>query len=217
MNDSTVKDHPDFSELLAARDGDNAELQAHLAHCPACTALFEEALALRDELRALPELAPPAGGWTQIAAQLSAQKKRSAMWRWTALAAAALLLIITTLSLQRRSGGDKAGPALAAATQHPGVGAIPGKTAADLPALISRSHALELALAAQPEPSALNGADAEKIFRYEDGLTVIDQRLATLSTGDPAAAKLWQKRTDLLGGLIAARAPRRGAPALVQL
>ena len=128
MNDSTVKDHPDFSELLAARDGDNAELQAHLAHCPACTALFEEALALRDELRALPELAPPAGGWTQIAAQLSAQKKRSAMWRWTALAAAALLLIITTLSLQRRSGGDKAGPALAAATQHPGVGAIPGKT-----------------------------------------------------------------------------------------
>lgn len=215
MNDSTRKDHPDFSELLAARDGDHAELQAHVAQCPACTTRFEEALALRGELRTLPELAPPTQGWTQLAAQLSAQKKRSAMWRWPALAAAALLLIITTRSWQRRSGLDTAGPAAAATTPRPGAGS--GKAAADLPALMSRSHALELALAAQPEPSALNGADAEKIFRYEDGLTAIDQRLATLSTGDPAASKLWQKRTDLLGGLIAARAPRRGAPALVQL
>ena len=217
MNDSTLKNHPVFSELLTARDGDHAELQAHLAQCPACATLFREAVALRDELRALPEITPPTEGWARVAAQLSGRKKRSAIWRWPALAAAALLLIITARTWQRRDGGESAGPALAAQKRIPGVGAATGNTAADLSGLISRSHALELALAAQPEPSALNGADAEKIFRYEDGLTAIDQRLAILSLGDPAAASLWQKRTDLLGGLIAARAPRRGAPALAQL
>lgn len=49
-------------ELSAgAGDPDAATLLAHLTHCPACTAEYELAVAIRHELRALPELdAPPA-------------------------------------------------------------------------------------------------------------------------------------------------------------
>ena len=216
MNEPRNTPHPDDSELLAARDHDDPAIRAHLAQCAACAAAVREAETLRAELRALPGFIPPPAVRGRITARLAASRRRAAYWRWPALAAATLLLILTTRSL-RRSPALEVPATAVAGTRPPATGAGEFPSAADLPALISRSHALELALAAQPEPSALNGADAERIFRYEDGLTAIDQRLATLSAADPAAAKLWRKRADLLGGLIAARAPKRAAPALAQL
>ena len=142
MNDPTLLPHPDFPDLLAARDVHNAGIESHLTQCPACTARFKEAIALRDELHTLPEIIPPADGWRRVSAQLSGQKKPSAPWRWPALAAAALLLIIAARSLHRRADGETAGSALASAKQPAAYGTDPAKTAAELPALISRSHTL---------------------------------------------------------------------------
>jgi hypothetical protein len=204
MSPETPVTHPDFERLLAARDGGDAETAAHLAGCPACAAVVADAGALRAELLELPQFAPPADGWRKLQERLPAHPRTPRIPRWATLAAAALLLALTWRMVRHPATVSAPGPGITAAAE-------------ELPRLIARSRELESALAAQSEPTALSGADAELIFRYEDNLAAIDQRLAVLPAGDPAAAKLWRRRGDLLGGLIDARAPRQGSPELARL
>jgi hypothetical protein len=82
-----------------------ADLEQHLAQCPACLALKEDLERIRDAAAALPALPPPDGAWLQIAGRLRqegrvrdlapARAPRSYAW----LAIAAALVIAAGLSI----------------------------------------------------------------------------------------------------------------------
>ncbi len=97
-----------YIELInAALDGacspaETAELEDHLAACPACKALYEELKTIRDAMAALPTAEPPADLKDRIMAAIEADnvvplpvKKAKKPWkRWGATAAAALIVAL---------------------------------------------------------------------------------------------------------------------------
>jgi len=83
--------------VTAAVDGelspeDQARLEEHLRDCPACRQQLESERVLRAQIRALPEVAPPAGLEERLRARLRAARPRR--WRFILPLAAGLTAVL---------------------------------------------------------------------------------------------------------------------------
>ena len=125
------------AQLIGTLTRSQAEaLDAHLAACPECQALAEDARRLQAELRLIGSEGPSPRAWDRLVARLEAdpeferaagaavadaQATRRLDWRWLALAAALIVVIAGSLLTLRRTLGPAAGPGQAAvATTSPG-------------------------------------------------------------------------------------------------
>ena len=94
------------------------DLEAHLASCASCARQVEQLLVVRRAARGLPDLPPPADGWTRLAAAIAAEPRPGATRvKWLAgLAAAAVLALAVTGAVLRQ---QTVRPAPAVATVDP--------------------------------------------------------------------------------------------------
>jgi hypothetical protein len=113
-----------------------AELEQHLAQCPACRALRSDLERIRDAAAALPVLPPPDGAWLQIAGRLrqegrvaatpgTASRRHSYAW----LAIAATLVLAAGLSIAVLFRSTPPAPTPSAAGTPAGSGAPTGASA----------------------------------------------------------------------------------------
>lgn len=166
---------------------------------------------LADALRALPDAAPQADLWPQLAQSL-AQRRRARAWR-VALPAALAAGVALALLLPRVAERDA--PIVAsmpAATPTPTQDTSTTTAAAttnDVDTLRRRSHSLETWIAAVSAQSPQNGRDLMAAVEVEDLIGVVDVQLDA-TRNDAEALPLWKRRVDLLEDL----ATIRGAAAL---
>lgn len=120
--------HLSAETLARLADGEAAAEEAlHLERCSECRMELEE---YREQLRALaslPELAPPAGGWSTLSRELAGERLTGARrvgWRdgWMVRAAAAVALFVggaATGALALRERGPVEAPVAAGVTAAP--------------------------------------------------------------------------------------------------
>ncbi len=134
-------------------------------------------------LRRLPALAPPAGLWAAIEAQLQPAPRARRPVRGLAIAASLALLLVLGLLLQ---GPDPDPPT----ADHAG-------QSTPLLAAMAQSARLEAALR-QHEQGSVSSAALALLLRLEAELAWLDVHLAE----SPTDLSLWQQRSTLLAAMI---------------
>ena len=86
------------------------ELEAHLTSCASCARMVEELLVVRRAVRALPDLPPPADGWSRLSSAVASEAPRTSprmTTKWLAGLAAAAVVVAwgLTAHARRRFGG----------------------------------------------------------------------------------------------------------------
>jgi hypothetical protein len=186
--------HCTMEDLLALRSGE-ASLWAreHVEACAACRTEREALYQRVARLKALPARRPARDRWPAVrAAVLAARHRRRGRWGLAGLAAAAALVGLMVLRPIWSSRLD----------------------AAELARIKQQSATLEQVLGRyDPDARVTSGGSAGLAAVLEDGIAVIDGRLAQLGT--PAApprpaelVKLWQQRVDLMQRLVSVRVTR---------
>lgn len=147
-------------------------------------------------LAALPEFAPPAGGWQAV---LAAQARREAVIspRWPLALAAAALAAAVGLGAWLQSA------------QHD-LTVVAGTVAAPRVSdeIRAENARLESLLATLPEPRALRGSTAFTLAEIEDRLAFVDDRLSRVMLEPNAPERteqLWRERVDLMNSLVQVR------------
>lgn len=215
--------------LSAALDGEidpaqQAQLDEHLAQCPACRALRAELLGLEEALGAL-DIPAPAGLKDQIMENLPPQRARANVvyWRrWGAMAAAAALVLLGAWQLPRFAlNPDKDvdfteavtydAPAMDAAAQAPaGDAAVPtalNDDNAPLPPYVEGDGVnVNVQIVPQPDPS---GADYTSYDVFAD-LTPEDAPEVTPAL-TASAAPVAPRKLDALSSKSADTAQVSGA------
>ena len=193
--------HPTTSELLALRDGEaGPELRRHVADCQSCRAELERLQALREEMRALPEIHPPRDGWSRLRSAVI-RSRRAERWRRRSMAAAALIVVGLLGFLALRP----------ASIQPPATVDSGGADEQALAGLITASCDLESVLRAPALRSpVLSPPEAANIVSIEDRIAVIDLELAVAASGPKLDHRvaLWSDRVKLLDELVRARGGR---------
>jgi len=192
--------HPTTEDLLALRDGEGApERRRHLLQCPECARQLASMNELQLELRGLPALEPPAGGWGRILAEQRRQQRARSALVWAAAAAALLVMAVTV------------GVALRPAPNRPT--GTPAGRADDLAGLMTASRELEMVLRSPSLRSpVLRPAEAARIVALEDQLALIDIQLVAVQAGPSRdrELELWSDRVELLDQLVRVRGRHDG-------
>ena len=143
-------------------------------------------------LRALPDYAAPADGWSRVVRR-AGRDRRPAGLAWAAAAATVVLALAAVLRL----------PGEPLPLPQPVMA-----TASELDGLRERSDWLEAQLAALPEPAAQRLGTVYTVALLEDRLALLDDALseAALEPASPAYAEaLWRERVALMGSLVQVR------------
>jgi hypothetical protein len=186
-------------DLLSVRDGEplTAATRAAIEASPESTREVERLQALQRSLRALPELAPPAGAWERIVAAeergaVAQRRVARSLAGFGAAAAAALVALIYFV----------AGP-----TDTPATIARSPSTYAPL---VAESARLERLLAEMPPRShVVRLGTVSTIVGLEDQIALLDEQLSygdAIGLEDPQRTALWSERVDLMNALILVRA-----------
>ncbi|MFH1177404.1 MAG: hypothetical protein V1750_08350 [Acidobacteriota bacterium] len=187
--------HLSLEELLAVADGAACPAACeHVTACPACAAELERLRAVRQELAALPALAPASDLWTLLREEALANRlrRRVVLVGWLA---ASLAVAIS----------------LAAAVR----GAVEGwhemKTAQATKSLVAESQRLEGTLRSLGGSRVVSARTAGVIVTLEDRIARVDSRLAGYSRDGASSREmvdLWQERVRLLDALVNVQASR---------
>jgi hypothetical protein len=188
--------HVSPEALLELRDGAaEASVSDHVAACPECAAELERLRRLRDELRALPPLAPERDLWPAIAAAAAAERGRRRLARagWAAASVAAVVSLVAGVR------------GTVEAVQEM-------KVAREVRSLVAESQRLEQALRS-PDVGGrvVDDRVVGTIVNLEDRIAYIDAKLApetktTLASQE--ALQLWHERVRLLDALVAVQSTR---------
>ncbi len=217
--------HPTTEDLLRLLDGEpaGARLAARLDD-PNVRGELARLAAVRRELRALPEMPPPAGVWDKVLAEAAAAAPSVAArparrsWHWPArLALAASVAVLAVLLIQRavdRPPGA-AGPALTTVAPK----ATAGRQGTPLvrpsyASLAAESQRLERLLSQLDyQPRVTSAGTASIIAELEDRIALVDYQLATVGPGLTGGQRvaLWQQRVDLMNSLVKVRYAHAGA------
>jgi hypothetical protein len=218
--------HASIEQLLELRDQRPvaAEVLLHVEGCIACRQRLDEHAALRESLRALPDVPAP-NLWRAISARVqptefAPRTKTNRYAYWLTVAASSVLVATLAVTVKQRevtiTSSSFPPPAVAVAAT-PAIlsdtvaaadpvldsGAEPG-----IAELVNRSHALESVLRALPERRVVQRAGTTAtIMGLEDGVALIDYRLTRegRQLDTTQSRELWQRRVDLLNSLVNVR------------
>lgn len=201
--------HATTEQLLSLRDGQpvDAGAAAHAAACEDCRRELARLARIRAQLRALPELDPPAGFWRSATADAPGKPHEPVQrWQWVAgIAASFVLGMALVIGIGQR---EDAGPArgtttdLIASTPAP-ASSVNGVTT---PELLETSRQLEAALRAMPAaPRVTRASTALTIAELQDRLLDIDMRLNDQRLDPVTERALWQQRVMLMDTLMQVR------------
>ena len=196
---------PSTEDLLSVRDGEplTAVTRAAIEASPASTHGVERLRALQRSLRALPELAPPAGVWERVLAAeargtVAQRRVARSLAGFGAAAAAALVALIYFVA------GPTDDPAII--VRRPSPEARPVQYAP----LVAESARLERLLAEMPPHSrVVRLGTVSTIVGLEDQIALLDEQLSygdAIGLEGPQRAALWSERVDLMSALVLVRA-----------
>lgn len=140
---------------------------------------------LPARLRALPALAPPAGGWRRMQARLASRRRRLAVAA-SGFALAASVVVAASVALLRPAAPPAGGDAAA----QP-----------EVARLIARSQTLERELAsARPQVAVWTSGRETTAAALEQRVRLIDAQLNY--AGPESAARLWRDRVKVMNALV---------------
>jgi hypothetical protein len=184
--------HADFHELSDVVAG-RSEPGGHIRTCGSCRAELSRLRSVRDGLRALAPLAPPASGWAGARTRLERRAERKAQAPAPAayaMAASLLLLALTVMLFAGQPQGSAGTPVEA--------------TPVPLDGLVARNARLEAYVAGLPQPRTTRVGTAYTVAAIEDRLAFLDDRItaASLEPNAPEVAEdLWRERLTLMDSL----------------
>jgi hypothetical protein len=204
--------HTRTEDLLSLRDGepiDAATRERLLADASALREL-ERLDRVRDELRELPRMEPPARAWDRIEAASAARRARSVgptarVVGSAALAAGIALVAVWSLALRNEV------PGLPPATTTPSVTAGTAASAAPVvpvryASLVEESERLDRMFARLPgQRSLMDASMAGMIAGLEDHIAWLDEQLTLAVAGGAAPEQrepLWSERVDMMNALL---------------
>ena len=196
---------PSTEDLLSVRDGEPlaAATRAAIEASPESTHEVERLRALQRSLRALPELAPPAGLWERIVAAeeraaVAPRRVARVLAGFGAAAAAALVALIYFVA------GPTDDPATIVRSPQPEARPV------TYAPLVAESARLERLLAEMPPRSqVVRLGTISTIVELEDQIALLDEQLSygdAIGLEGPQRAALWSERVDLMSALILVRA-----------
>lgn len=197
--------HATVGQLLSFRDGAalEAALEIHIVECPRCRAALEDLVTLRNGLRGLRELTPPAGAWRCIRDKTPEAASHTALRRtsWaTGIAASLALVVGIVLTAGRDEGGEP--PPQERATLAREV-----RPASD--DLLARSREMEAFLRRLPaRPQLVRVGTAATIEELEERIRLVDYQLnlqSEIGSSQRDSRRLWEARVDLLNSLASVR------------
>jgi len=204
--------HASIEQLLELRDAQgqdgqtgDPELRAPVYSCGACRAELSRLNALREDMRSLPEIDPPAGRWQNI---VQATASPGTSWRRPlAWGIAASLLVMVWLA-GNLSGRDSTGNRVAAPVSGVAAGSVAVNLEDDVDALIDRSRRLGMLLQSLPgRPDVVRARTDNTIASLENSLALVDYTLnqpdAALTSGE--SRELWQHKVNLMDSLVKVR------------
>lgn len=167
-----------------------------MSHCSAEPSFDTGKLA--QDLRALPDCEPPAGGWVELQRRQKLRRRRQFTNRMGGFAIAASLVL--AVALPRVSPEPE--PIIEQPAEY-----------SELARLMQRSTVLEQQLAsARPKVRRWSGAQAVRVSQLQQGLSLIDYQINFAEPDE--ARRLWRERVELMDALVELHA--RPAPVLVQ-
>jgi predicted anti-sigma-YlaC factor YlaD len=188
-----------LDDYLEGRLPDVANLEAHLAQCPACASLVADVRAIRDMARRLEPIEPPDHVWRLVRARVNLEappRARWAAWLQPAAAAAGLALVVASLTwISLRLTGPS--PAVQMAD---GAGALAGFQLAESEYTDAIASLEEAAAAAAPRLDALTTATLRSSIDDVD-LAIVDAREALAR--EPGDALSQESLLDALGSKVA--------------
>jgi hypothetical protein len=202
--------HAHLHELLSLRDGEPVAREAagHVEGCAHCTQRLADLHAVRQRLRALPDVvASGRDGWAQverrIAARADAPRRRVRIGLLAAAASVASLGVLAGLRLQDRA---PVGSGAFADLDARVTAAAPQVSIAELQ---RQSLQLETLLASLPErPAVERAATALPIETLEAQVQWVDHRLSEFeatSSSEAEAERLWRDRIEIMNSLLQLR------------
>ncbi len=185
--------HADFHELSELAAGRH-EPSAHVRTCGACHAQLARLRTVRNGLRALDPLAPPAAGWAGVQSRLErrAELRAQAPTPLAYALAASLLVVAFTVMLLAHPSQESAVASMDAA-------AVP------LDGLVAENARLEAYLAELPQPRTTRVGTAYTVATIEDRLALVDDRITAVALEPNApevAEDLWRERVTLMNSLV---------------
>lgn len=188
--------HPTLEELIAARDGDaSTDTAAHVESCQDCQQAVDELSALRQRLRTLPQVEPPANGWKSVQSQLRTQRQSRLLARCGWATAAAMVLFTATVAIR---GGIETWEEARLGEQ--------------LKTLVAESQRLEGQVhSADAAGRVMSGRTAYAIADLQGRIEELDARLSMARRErrpTQEVVELWQQRVSLLDDLATVQSTR---------
>jgi len=206
--------HARIEHLLGLRDGEPvaADVSEHVRLCSICTGELQRLLAIREEMRVLPQIDPPELAWERIQHAVTVPERgydyRTSKVGAAAVAAAVVTLTVTTLvagHFDRRSG---------ATTELARVEA-PLPQVARVDELVAQSQQLEELLQKLPaRPHIERISTAGTIDTIEQRIQWLDLQLSNAPEADLSeeqSRQLWRARVELMDSLVKVRYAEAGA------
>jgi hypothetical protein len=185
--------HADFHELsdVAAL---RREPSGHLRACGSCRAELDRLRSVRNGLRALAPLAPPASGWAAVQARLERRAEMQAQAPPPVAYAMAASLLMIALTVMLFTGQPQGSAAIRVEA-----------TPVPLDGLVAQNARLEAYLAELPQPRTTRVDTAYTVAAIEDRLAFLDDRITAVSLQPNApevAEDLWRERLTLMNSLV---------------
>ncbi len=212
--------HANTDQLLRLRDGEpvDAAVSLHVEDCERCRREVDRHRLIREILRGLPPVEPPADLWRTVAVG-SVSPTPVPRFHWASAVAIAASFLLG-LALMMRIGGDGTDPSKAPLETTPaaavsGLVQQPG-SGVSLAALQNRSRKLEALRAAMPrQPKVERAGTAMTIADLEDRIALVDLRLHAadaLGLTEAQRHALWKERVNLMQSLVQVEYARLQGP-----
>jgi hypothetical protein len=198
--------HANFEELLSIRDSTPVDAAAtqHVSGCHHCQRQLERLHSIKNDLRDLPQFAPPPRVWVGIREDLARPVPHRQNRAWLLATAAALSGAVVALAflapLHVRDGHRAADAAIAANADV---------DAQMLGTLVTRSQRLEEILQNLPRrPTVQRAATSAAIDELQSRIQMLDLQLTEVADAGNDRARinrLWNARVQLLNSLVYVR------------
>ena len=204
--------HASIEQLLDLRDAQSQdaragdpELRAHVDSCGACKAELSRLVNLRETMRSLAEIEPPAGRWQDI---VQAPAKSGISWRQPLVWGMAASLLVMVWVAGNLSGRDSIESRVAGQAGDAARAAVAANGYDDVDALIDRSRRLGMLLQSLPgRPEVVRAGTDNTIASLENSLALVNYTLnqpdTELTSGE--AKELWQYKVNLMDSLVNVR------------